>query len=132
LLQFILSLMQNFNPETLLTAAECLEVDSTLLPYRDKFAVRLTIYALRTLLPLAARLGCGVVELPSQEIFTWVQAQPELHQSEDEATQFATWYAQMLDAARRPLQQIAAATGRAPETLSVAEIVAWFVANAQI
>jgi hypothetical protein len=123
--------MRNFKPEDLLTPAECLEVDRTLLPYRDKFAARLTIYALRTLKPLAQDLACSVADVPTAAIVTWVNAQPQLQQTAEADDHFGNWYAQILDAARRPLQQIAAATGSPPETLTVAEIVAWFEARAK-
>jgi hypothetical protein len=121
----------NFNPEALLTPAECQMVDSTLLPYRDKFATRLTIYALRTLQPLAQELGIPVGELPREAIAVWVAAQPQLHQQADQASNFADWYAQILDAARRPLAQIATAVGVQPEELTVAQIVTWFEAKAK-
>jgi hypothetical protein len=131
--------MRNFHPEDLLTPAECLEVDRTLLPYRDKFAARLTIYALRTLKPLAQDLGYALTDLPTTAIVTWVKAQPELLPAADAPTadgddsNFADWYAQILDAARRPLQQIAtvSASGSLPEALTVAEIIAWFEAKAK-
>jgi hypothetical protein len=129
--------MRNFHPEDLLTPAECLEVDRTLLPYRDKFAARLTIYALRTLKPLAQDLGCALTDLPTAAIVTWVKAQPELLPAADgsaadgDDSNFADWYAQILDAARRPLQQIATATGSLPEALTVADIIAWFEAKAK-
>jgi hypothetical protein len=121
----------NFNPEALLTPAECQAVDSALLPYRDKFATRLTIYALRTLQPLAQELGIPLGELPREAIATWVAAQPQLHQDADQASSFADWYAQILDAARRPLAQIATAAGVPPEDLTVSQIIAWFEAKAK-
>jgi hypothetical protein len=121
----------NFNPEALLTPAECQVIDSTLLPYRDKFATRLTIYALRTLQPLAEKLGISVGELPKDAIAAWVAAQPQLHQDADQASSFADWYAQILDAARRPLAQIATAAGVPPENLTVSQIVTWFEAKAK-
>lgn len=115
-----------FSPETLLTEAECLAVDQTLLPYRDKFAIRLAIYALRTLQPLASQLSRSVTTLTDAEILDWVAAQPTIQAESAEFGDFAGWYAKILVAARTPLARAAAAKQVAPESLTIEDVIAWF------
>jgi hypothetical protein len=120
-----------FNPETLLSQAECLAVDQTLLPYRDKFTIRLAMYALRTLQPLADQLGRSVTTLSDAEILAWVAQQPTIQAESSEFGDFAGWYAKILAAARVPLAKAAAAKQVTPESLTVTDIIAWFESQIQ-
>ena len=62
----------------LLTSAECAQIDQTLLPTRDRFSIRLTIYCWRYLQQISAGLGVAIAQLQPQHITTWMQQDPKV------------------------------------------------------
>jgi hypothetical protein len=112
-------------PDQLLTPEESYQVDSTLLPYRDKFAARLTIYAQRTLSTIAQTHDLRITELKTDEIANWVE-QNQPVQPEDVSSGFTDWYVNILTASLQPLTQIAQANNVMIEALTIQQIISWF------
>ncbi len=114
------------SPEQLLTPEECAEIDQTLLPYRDRFAIRVAIYALRCLKQIGQETGLAIASLKADQITTWVKQDQQVQQSEAGKPGFADWYVDILISALNPLQQTAESAGVKIEELSVPQIIAWF------
>lgn len=115
-----------FSPEQLLTPEECMVVDSTMMPYRDKFATRLAIYALRTLQPIAEQLKVSIADLHPDQIGDSVRHDRRLLPQEEGSSDFADWYISVLTASLVPLKRVAAELGVSIEDLTVPQIVGWF------
>lgn len=124
--------MVNFDqlPEQLLSLEECQQIDQTLLPAQDKFAVRIAIYALRYLQPVAEHHGIGVGDLQIEQIAAWVDQDQRLPSPEVDQ-EFVHWYQQILFSALRPLRQIAQDLDMAIAELTVPQIVSWFEQDVQ-
>lgn len=114
------------NPDELLTLAECTDIDQTLLPAQDRFAIRITVYSLRYLTPVAAQRGIDLEELQSADIYTWIEGDLSLQVEELNRPGFMVWYAQFLISALEKLRQVAATQGLKIKDLTVNEIITWF------
>jgi hypothetical protein len=114
------------SPEQLLTPEECAQVDQTLLPYRDRFAIRIAIYALRCLQQIQQETGLAIASLRSDQIANWVKQDQRVQQSEAGKPGFADWYTEILISSFNPLQQAAESADIQIEDLTIQQIIAWF------
>ncbi len=112
--------------DQLLTPAECAEIDQTLLPYRDRFAIRVAVYALRCLKQIGQETGQAIASLKSDQIAAWVKQDQQVQQSEAGKPGFADWYVDILISAFNPLLRTAESAGVQIEDLSLQQIIAWF------
>ena len=112
-----------------LTPEECAEVDKALLTSHDKFATRVAIYALRSLKQIALQTGIPIEQLTAAQIEDWVYQDPSLQTGLDQ--QFKLFFSRLVTSSRQPLQQAAASAEIAVEALSVAQVIAWFEADAR-
>jgi hypothetical protein len=119
------------SPEQRLTIEECAAIDQTLLPYQDRFAVRVAVYGWRCLREIAEDLGVAIAELNAQQITDWVQQDPTLQQEESLKPGFSNWYIQLLTSALNPLSQAAQVVNVSIEDLSLTEILDWFEQQAK-
>lgn len=118
-----LPLPESFN--ALLTEAECAQIDQTLLPTRDRFSIRLKVYALRYLSELAARLDTSVNALTEEQIAQQLKLDPNLRQNGSFEEPFAEWFCNLLTSSLHPLAQIASDVGGEIEQLSLEQIIDW-------
>lgn len=114
------------SPDQFLTPEECAEVDSTLMPARDRFSARVAIYALRSLKQVAQQTGVEISELTDRQITTWVEQDPALRPENGFDANFKGFFAKLVMAALKPLRQISQETGVAIEALTLPQVVNWF------
>jgi hypothetical protein len=112
-----------------LTAEECAEVDKALLTSHDKFTARVTIYALRSLKQIALQSSTPIVNLQSAQIEDWVYQDESLQQSGDR--EFRCFFSQLVISSLKPLKRIAREAGVNIESLTIAQVVAWFEKEAK-
>jgi hypothetical protein len=112
-----------------LTPDECAEVDKALLTAREKFSARVAIYALRSLKQIAQESGVAIEDLKTYQIVEWINQDDSLQQGIDQ--EFRKFFAQLVDASRRPLKQAAAALGVSVEALTVPQLIVWFEQEAK-
>ena len=110
----------------LLTEAECAQIDQTLLPTRDRFSIRITVYSWRYLLQLAQDLGIKVAELTPTQIEQRLQEDPQLHSQDNFDESFVAWFGNLLTSSLAPLQTIAQELNLEIEQLSLSQIISWF------
>ncbi|MDG2992091.1 hypothetical protein L3556_14290 [Candidatus Synechococcus calcipolaris G9] len=114
------------NPDELLTLAECREIDQTLLPAQDRFAIRITVYSLRYLTPVAEERGIDLEDLQPGDIYTWIEGDRSLQMEELNRPGFMVWYAQFLISSLEKLRQVAATQELTIKDLTVDQIINWF------
>ena len=111
-----------------LTDEECAQIDQTLLPTRDRFSIRITVYSWRYLQQVSQGLGVPTASLQSQQILDWLRNDPQMQSSVlDDG--FTDWLGNLLNASLVPLGKIAQQTNVEIEGLSLSEIIAWFRAQ---
>ena len=110
----------------LLTPAECAQIDQTLLPTRDRFSIRLTIYCWRYLQQMSTALGVAIADLQPQQITDWMQQDPKMCAQAEGDPDFAVWFSHLVESALTPLQTIAQQERVAIEALTMAQIVGWY------
>jgi hypothetical protein len=115
-----------------LTPEECAEVDSTLMPARDRFSARVAIYALRSLKQIAEQTGVPIGELTDRQIIHWVEQDPVLRPEHGFDTSFKGFFAKLVLASLKPLRQISQENGSAIETLTLSQVVNWFEQQAKL
>lgn len=120
------------SPDQFLTPEECAEVDSTLMPARDRFSARVAIYALRSLKQVAEQTGVAINELTEQQIINWVEQDPALRPEAGFDTNFKGFFAKLVIASLKPLKQISQETKVAIEDLKVVQVVSWFEQQAKL
>jgi hypothetical protein len=120
----MLNLPESFNQ--FLTSEECTQIDQTLLPTRDRFSIRITVYSWRYLQQVSHGLGVAIAELQPQQITDWLTHDPQMQTSEHLDETFAGWFSHLLAASLVPLQKIAQQKGTAIETLTLQQIIDWF------
>jgi hypothetical protein len=120
----MLNLPESFNQ--FLTPEECTQIDQTLLPTRDRFSIRITVYSWRYLQQASQGLGVAIAELQPQQISDWLNHDPQMQTSEHLDETFASWFSNLLAASLVPLQKIAQQKGTAIETLTLQQIIDWF------
>ncbi len=120
-----------------LTPAECAEVDQALLTSHGKFTTRVAIYALRSLKAIAAYENRAIAELAPQQIEDWVyqdtslQGGIDLDDNGESMRKFRQFFANLVIASTKPLTQAAADLNLPIEQLTVAQVIAWFEADAK-
>ncbi|MCM1982325.1 hypothetical protein [Lyngbya confervoides] len=109
----------------LLTEAECAEIDQSLLPTRDRFSVRLKLYAARYLTALAHRLNTTVKSLSPDQIFSALREDPQLYHNGTLEEPFVEWFGNLLVASQSPLATIANQAEVSIEQLTLAQVLNW-------
>lgn len=109
----------------LLTSAECAQIDQTLLPTRDRFSIRLKVYAARYLTQVAQALGTTVAVLTPAQIMAQLELDPSLQQDGEFEEPFAEWFGNLLMASLPPLMRMASDIGVSIEQLSLEQIIDW-------
>lgn len=123
--------MLNF-PESFgqfLSPEECTQIDQTLLPTRDRFSIRITVYSWRYLQQVSQGLGITIAELQPQQISTWIRQDASLNLQEPADESFIELFDRLLISSLVPLQKIAQQEKIAIEQLTLSQIIAWFEAQ---
>lgn len=121
---------QSSAPE-FLTPEECLEIDQSLLPARDRFSARVAIYALRSLKQVAAEAGVAIADLNAQQIGDWINRDPNLDPTQGFDGNFRGFFLQLVMASLRPLRAMAQEFDTPMEMLTIPQVLAWFEQEAK-
>jgi hypothetical protein len=108
----------------LLTPEECAQVDAALLTSRDKFTVRVAIYALRLLKQIATETERPIAAIDPPTIALWISSDPNLQKGLDDP--FQDFWIQLVIAALKPLTQATQIAGVSLEDLQVPQVIQWF------
>ncbi len=120
-----------------LTPEECAQVDQALLTSHDKFATRVAIYALRSLKAIAQQEQCAIADLHPEQIEDWVYQDDSLLASDNPldadaaSPKFRQFFCNLVISATKPLNLAAQTLGIPVEQLTVAQVIAWFEAEAK-
>jgi hypothetical protein len=120
----MLNLPESFNQ--FLTPEECAQIDGTLLPTRDRFSIRITVYSWRYLQQVSQGLGVGIADLQPQQIEDWLRQDSSLQAQELVDESFMDLFSRLLISSLMPLQKIAQHESVEIEGLTLSQIIAWF------
>jgi hypothetical protein len=120
----MLNLPESFNQ--FLTPEECAQIDETLLPTRDRFSIRITVYSWRYLQQVSQGLGVGIADLQPQQIEDWLRQDSSLQAQELVDESFMDLFSRLLISSLMPLQKIAQHESVEIEGLTLSQIIAWF------
>jgi len=123
--------MSQFDPNALLTLAEAQAIEQTLLPAQTRFLIRVALYSLRYLLPLAQAAQIPLEQLTPSQIDQWLTQDSQIAAAEAQQPGFQAWYGQFLLASLVQLQKAAQAAEVAPEDLTLTQVIDWFAAQAR-
>jgi hypothetical protein len=112
-----------------LTVEECHQVDAALLTSREKFTVRVAIYALRSLKTIAQEQNSPIADLSQSAIVEWISADPSLQTQQDGS--FRNFFVQIVLGALKPLREISAHLGVPIEQVTVPQVIAWYEVQAK-
>jgi hypothetical protein len=120
----MLNLPESFNQ--FLTPEECAQIDGTLLPTRDRFSIRITVYSWRYLQQVSQGLGVGIADLQPQQIEDWLRQDSSLQAQELADESFMDLFSRLLISSLMPLQKISQQENVEIEALTLSQIIAWF------
>ena len=123
--------MLNF-PESFgqfLSPQECTQIDQTLLPTRDRFSIRITVYSWRYLQQVSQGLGITIAKLQPQQISAWIRQDASLNLQEPSDESFIELFDRLLISSLIPLHKIAQQENVAIESLTLSLIIGWFEAQ---
>jgi hypothetical protein len=123
----MLNLPESFNQ--FLSPEECAQIDQTLLPTRDRFTIRITVYSWRYLQQASTGLGVAIADLQPQQITDWLRNDPQMQTSEHLDKTFTDWFSNLLTASLAPLGKIAQQNDVVIENLTIQQIIDWFEAQ---
>ncbi len=115
----------------LLTTSECLAIDQTLLPTRDRFSIRIAVYAQRYLKQVGEGLGVAIADLTPDQITAWLRQDEQLQTQEHLDASFVDWFSTLLVSSMVPLEKIAQVNLIPIEQVTFDQIVGWFQAQAK-
>ena len=123
--------MLNF-PESFgqfLSPQECTQIDQTLLPTRDRFSIRITVYSWRYLQQVSQGLGITIAKLQPQQISAWIRQDASLNLQEPSDESFIELFDRLFISSLIPLHKIAQQENVAIESLTLSLIIGWFEAQ---
>jgi hypothetical protein len=112
-----------------LSPEECAQIDQTLLPTRDRFSIRITVYSWRYLQQVSQGLGIPIAHLQSPQITHWLHQDASLHTQNPLDQSFVDWFSHLLTSSLGPLQKIAQQEQIQVEQLTLPQIIHWFEAQ---
>lgn len=116
---------QSPTPE-FLTREECLEIDQSMLPARDRFSARVAVYAMRSLRQVSAEEGVAIEDLNAQQVGNWISRDPSLSEERGFDGSFKGFFLQLVMASMRPLRAMSQEYDTPIESLTIPQVVAWF------
>lgn len=121
----------SFDPGQLLTQEEAQAIDQTLLPAQERFLIRIALYSLRYLKPIADQKKMPLVALTPKLIYQYLEEDKNLITAENQSPGFLTWYGQFLIASLNQLKQAGEFCQVNPDDLSLDQVISWFRTQAQ-
>jgi hypothetical protein len=119
-------------PESLdqfLSADECAQIDQTLLPTRDRFSIRITVYSWRYLQRVSEGVGIAIADLTPAQISDWICQDAALQTSAATDESFVELLDRLVISSLGPLQKIAQQENTIIEQLTLPQIINWFEAQ---
>ncbi|MEB3359499.1 MAG: hypothetical protein VKK04_22430 [Synechococcales bacterium] len=127
--------LPNSSPNDFLTPEESAQVDQALLTSRERFSARVAIYSLRVLKQISQQTGQAIAHISDQALADWVAqdtvAAQVSAQGLDTDDSFKQFFIRLVQSSRKPLGQISQASGLPIESLTPAQVIAWFEAEAK-
>lgn len=114
-----------------LTQTECAEVDQSLLSSRDKFSVRLAIYALRVLKEISQKTSVPVSEITPQQVGEWIAKDEKIQEQIEVDANFAGFFTNLVISSLRPLNESSQETGVPVENLTIPQVLSHFEKQAK-
>jgi hypothetical protein len=121
-------------PQTLthlLTLEENAQIDQTMLPTRDRFSIRLTIYCWRYLQQLSVGTHTPLEQLQPEQISTWVHQDQQLQNTQDADIAFFDWFSHLLASSLPPLTAISQHHQVSMNDLTLDQIIEGFQRSCQ-
>lgn len=119
----------------LLSPDQVYEIDSSLLPAREKFAARVALYALQVYRQIAAAQAVDPLAVTPEQVQQWLMEQGTgehfAQRSLELDDNFLAFWSQLLESARRQLRLILKSTDASLEDLDAKHLVAWFEGQLQ-
>lgn len=111
---------------SLLTLEENAQIDQTLLPTRDRFSIRLTIYCWRYLQQLSIKLKIPIESLQPAQIKKWVSKDTQLQDGQHVDVEFMDWFSHLVTASLKPLGAIAQYNQVSINDLTLNQVIHWY------
>ncbi|NJM67043.1 MAG: hypothetical protein HC851_15935 [Acaryochloris sp. RU_4_1] len=115
----------------LLTLEENVQIDQTMLPTRDRFSLRLTIYCWRYLQQLSAASNIPLETVQPEQIKAWVHQDQQLQDAQHTDRAFFDWFSHLLASSLQPLTAISQHHQVSIKDLSLDQIINWFQHSCQ-
>lgn len=110
----------------LLTLEENAQIDQTLLPTRDRFSIRLTVYCWRYLQQLSTKLQTPIESLQPEQINDWVSKDTQLQDGQHVDADFIDWFSYLVTSSLKPLSTIAQQNQLPIQDLTLEQIITWY------
>ena len=110
----------------LLTLEENAQIDQTLLPTRDRFSIRLTVYCWRYLQQLSTKLQTPIESLQPEQINDWVSKDTQLQDGQHVDADFIGWFSYLVTSSLKPLSAIAQHNQLPIQDLTLEQIITWY------
>ncbi|MGF1497217.1 MAG: hypothetical protein ACFB8W_10390 [Elainellaceae cyanobacterium] len=127
--------LPNSSSNDFLTPEESAQVDQALLTSRERFSARVAIYSLRVLKQISQQTGQAIADITDQALADWVAQDTVTAQVSaqglDTDDSFKQFFIRLVQSSRRPLGQIAQASGQPLEELTPEQVITWFEAEAK-
>lgn len=111
---------------SLLTLEENAQIDQTLLPTRDRFSIRLTVYCWRYLQQLSTKLQTPIESLQPEQINEWVSKDTQLQDSQQVDADFMDWFSYLVTSSLKPLGAISQHNQVPISDLTLDQVISWY------
>lgn len=111
---------------SLLTLEENTQINQTLLPTRERFSIRLTVYCWRYLQQLSTKLQTPIESLQSEQIHEWVSKDTQLQDGQQVDAAFIDWFSHLVTSSLKPLTAIAQQYQVSINDLTLENVVDWY------
>ncbi|MGD1904325.1 MAG: hypothetical protein ACFB9N_19030 [Geitlerinemataceae cyanobacterium] len=118
--------MQSLESASFLSPEDAARVDAALLTNRDKFLARLAIYAQRSLHQISRELEMQIEDIGTPQVADWIARDPSVRETVDVDASFASFFTNLVLAARSKLEAASRANNTTLDALSVEQTIAWF------
>ncbi len=112
---------------SLLTLEENAQIDQTMLPTRERFSIRLTVYCWRYLQQLSAKLQTPIESLQPEQINEWVSKDTQLQEGQHVDADFIDWFSYLVTSSLKPLGAIAQQNQVHIHDLTLDTVIHWYV-----
>jgi len=115
---------------SLLTHAENTQIDQTLLPTRERFSIRLTVYCWRYLQQVSTQLQIPIESLSPLQIQDCISNDTQLLSGPQVDADFISWFSHLVTSSLKPLSAIAQQDQLHINELTLETIISWYTQRA--